>query len=184
MEPKLAYLEKRLSLNQSELRKMVITSPTLFNLSIDNNMEPKLTYLQKQLDIDAMELRELVVRSPQVLSYNLFDNLTPKMQYLEKRFSMSPAEVRSFLCRSPAFIGYDIDKNLDPTIAFFESLLGPERALSMIVSSIGLLKASLTKRLIPRRDRMIEAGIEFNEVTVRALCTMTDDRFDVWFSKK
>jgi hypothetical protein len=106
------------------------------------------------------------------------------MDYLEERLSISPSEVRLLLLRNPQLIGLDIKKNLDPTIDFFEGLLGPERARPFLVVKSYLLKNSLANRLIPRRDRMMELGMEIDdEATVYKLCMKTNIQFDAWLQE-
>jgi hypothetical protein len=181
MEPKLAYFERRFVLTPDELRTMIMRIPLLFGLSIDDNLEPKLAYLETRLSLTPEEVRSMILKNPVLLSFNIVDNLDPKLQYLETRFSLSPTEARSLLLRRVFFFaGADIDKNLEPTISFFESILGAE-VLPLLVKHPVLLNYSLANRLIPRSDRMVKAGMAFDQLHVRrCMCDMTDLDFDAW----
>ena len=87
-------------------------------------------------------------------------------------------DVRLLLLKNPILVGLDITKNLDPSITFFDDILGPELARPILSRNGRLMMTSLANRLIPRRDKMIEAGIEFNETTVAQLCMNTNVQFD------
>jgi len=47
-----------------------------------------------------------------------------------------------------------------------------------------LLSASISKRLIPRRERMIAAGVSFSKPTTRIMCGFSNDKFDDWIYRK
>ena len=79
-----------------------------------------------------------------------------------------------------SLLTFDIDNNIEPTIKFFESLLGPEDGLSLICSSPSILGGSLSKRFIPRRERMIDYGVSFTKKTASHMRFLANDNFDGW----
>jgi hypothetical protein len=178
----MANIERLPTLQLGDLREMILRSPAvLFDLSVNINIEAKIAHLQKKLKIDDEELRSLVKRWPIVFSMSMFENLEPKMEYLEKRFALSSDEVRSFLLKNPPFIDLDTTNKLDPMIAFVANLLGgPREALTFLEPHYLKLDFSLKNRLIPRRDRMVKVGIEFNALNLSYMFRKSNDDFNVW----
>jgi hypothetical protein len=92
--PNMDFLRgERLKLSHAELRKMVLTSPALFNYNIDNNMEPKLAYLEKRLSLNQSELRKMIITLPPLFGINIDDNMEPKLAYLEERLLLNQSEL-------------------------------------------------------------------------------------------
>jgi hypothetical protein len=72
---------------------------------------------------------------------------------------------------------------MEPKVAFFESLLGSKQAILLLLHQPTLLTTSLTKRLIPRSDRMTEVGMQFKDMSVTYMCIKTDVLFDEYLMK-
>jgi hypothetical protein len=185
LKPKIAYLEDRLGLNprSDKLRKLVVTMPTLLNYTTFD-IHPKLACLENQLHLNADGLRYLIIGMPQLLSYDINGKLVSLIQYLENRLSMHPTDVRQLLTTNPAFMNTDIDKNLSPTIDFVEDLLGRDQGRPLIARNLKTINWGLASRLPQRKERMIEAGKQFNDESVLIMCMKSDDQFDRWLTGK
>ena len=142
-------------------------------------MEPKLKYLETRLSYDPEQLRNFIVNSVVIFSPSI-ENIELKLKYFETRLSYSPEQALALLIDKTALYSCDIDRNLEPTICFFEKLLGPEEGLSLIIDNPNVLTSSLSKRLIPRRERMIAAGVSFSKPTARIMCGFSNDKFNDW----
>jgi tmRNA-binding protein len=115
LEPKLAYLQKRLVLNENELSKLVQSLPPALGLNIEENLEPKLEYLRKRLLLNEKELRRLVQKLPQVFSSSIEINLEPTIEFFEDLIGVSDA--KGFLMKDPSVIGRSLEKRLKPRLA-------------------------------------------------------------------
>ena len=178
-DPSMEFLRTRLALSTPELRKMVLALPQVFSYSVENNMEPKLEYLEKRLSLDPDQLRNFIVTSSAVFAFKI-ESMERNMKYFETRFSFTKEEVLSLLSTQTSLMAYDIETNIEPTIDFFESLLGSEQGLALIKWHPALLGASLSKRLIPRRERMISVGVVFDDMNAKRMCYKTNDQFEKW----
>jgi hypothetical protein len=78
-EPKLAWLQERLSLGDKSLSKLVQSKPHVLGCSIEDNFGPKLAWHQGRLDVDDKSLSKLVQKLPSVLGCSLEENLQPKL---------------------------------------------------------------------------------------------------------
>ena len=62
-------LEARLSLNEVEIKKVVLRHPSVLGYSIEENVLPSLAALQSRLQLSEAELKKVVLSLPTVLSY-------------------------------------------------------------------------------------------------------------------
>jgi ferric-dicitrate binding protein FerR (iron transport regulator) len=85
MEPKLAWFQERLSLDDKSLSKLVQKSASVFNRGIDETLEPKLAWLQDRLRLDNKSLSKLVQFYPSVFNCSIQKNLEPKLTWLQER---------------------------------------------------------------------------------------------------
>jgi hypothetical protein len=65
LEPKLAWLQKRLNLGDKSLSKLVKRRPSVLGYSIEENMEPELKWL------DNKTISLLIQRMPQLLHLSI-----------------------------------------------------------------------------------------------------------------
>jgi hypothetical protein len=177
--PILGFLKNRLSLEHDDVRAMILRQSAFLNVNVDD-LEPKLTFLEKRLDLNHYELRKIALTSPVILGLSVDTQLEPTLAYLETKLSLNQDELRRVIVRIPSTFAYDVTTNLDPRISFFETILGPSTAKRVLLNNARLIDTNLSNRLEPRRERMKEEGIEFNESTVKAMCTKNNHQFDDW----
>ena len=60
-----------LSLDEEQLKKVVLLLPVVFSVGNKDNLEPKLDYLQKRLSLDEEQLKKVVLRLPSVFSLGI-----------------------------------------------------------------------------------------------------------------
>merc|ERR1719399_1381442 len=59
--PKLDWPQRRLGLDEAQLKKVVLLNPSLLSKSIEDNLAPTLDWLQARLDLDDEQLRKMIV---------------------------------------------------------------------------------------------------------------------------
>ncbi|CAM9281964.1 unnamed protein product [Discosporangium mesarthrocarpum] len=67
-----------------EVRKMIVAFPTLFNLSIEDNVVPKLTFFREGLGGNKDEVCAAVVKTPAILGYSMTGRLSPRLCVIKK----------------------------------------------------------------------------------------------------
>ena len=81
VEPKLQWLQRRLDLDEAQLRKIVRLDPSLLNKSVEENLEPKLYFFERELLRGSRaELRDWVVKKSPCLSYSLTNRYRPRLE--------------------------------------------------------------------------------------------------------
>jgi hypothetical protein len=80
----ISCLQERLDMDDKSLSKLVQGAPSVFGMSVEENLEPKLSWLQERLDMDVESHSKFVTRSPSVLSYSIEENLEPKLAWLQE----------------------------------------------------------------------------------------------------
>jgi hypothetical protein len=76
---RVAWLQKRLVLEDDGLSKLVQMLPAVLGCSIGNNLEPKLAWIEARLELDDLGISKLVKTPPSVLGSSIEDNLEPKL---------------------------------------------------------------------------------------------------------
>ena len=183
------FLVTRLQLNEGELRKMVLTMPSLLGHNIDT-LESKIAFLTTRLLLDETQLRKMVLTMPSLLGHNI-DTLESKMAFLTTRLLLDETQLRKMVLAMPQLFGYNIESNIEPTISFFEETMGLEAARNFIISFALCLSYSLSKRLIPRFDRLLQShkttpsasDLVLEKTTSGNICRLTNDKFDAWMGR-
>ena len=170
-------LQKRLSLSEAELKKVVVSTPPVLGYNFKDNVEPSLAKLQNRLDLSEAELKKVVVKLPPVLGYSFEENVEPSLTKLQKRLGLSEAELKKVVLSLPSVIGCSFEKNLEPKLDFLQAELGLslEEIRGRVVACPTLLGYSLTKRYKPRLiacDR-----INADSMLVLKSVTLTDVNF-------
>ena len=88
----MAWLQKRLVLDDKSVSKLVQRQPSVLSLSIEDNLEPTLSWLQDRLSLDDKSLSKLVRTQPTVLGYSIEVNLAPRLAWLQERLDLDDCE--------------------------------------------------------------------------------------------
>jgi hypothetical protein len=80
MVPTLDWLQSRLDLNETELKQVIVTFPSLFGFSVEGNMEPKLGFFEEELGLSPSEVRASIVSAPARLGYSLKTRYRPRLE--------------------------------------------------------------------------------------------------------
>ena len=176
--PKLAWPQRRLGLDEAQLKKVVLLNPSLLSKSIEDNLAPTLDWLQARLDLDDEQLRKMIVALPALLGYSVEDNVEPKLQWLQRRLDLDEAQLRKIVRLDPSLLNKSVEENLEPKLYFFErELLRGSRAelRDWVVKKSPCLSYSLTNRYRPRLEACRAAGVDAKRVLSYA--TNSDEIF-------
>ena len=72
--------QRHLDLDAAQLKKMVVTSPSLLYLSVEDNMERKLQFLAREIGLSRAEVRDLVVKDSSMLARSLASRYRPRLE--------------------------------------------------------------------------------------------------------
>jgi len=114
MDPKLDYVQKRLSLDENDLKKVVMRFPQIFTLGVEGTLEPKLKYLQERLSVDEEELSYMIRRMPALFGYKIDLNLEPTIKFYEDLVGVETT--KKLILGRPALVTYSLEKRLKPRL--------------------------------------------------------------------
>jgi mTERF domain-containing protein len=101
---KLEPLQTVLDLNAAELKKNVLTLPSLPSLNHDSLVAEKLDPLQARLELTNAELKKIVLRLPAVLGLN-HDSLVTKLGLQQKCLGKTDVEFRDAVLVEASALG-------------------------------------------------------------------------------
>jgi hypothetical protein len=130
LEPRLIWLQERLTLDDKSLSKLVQTLPQVLNLSMNDNLEPKLIWLQERLSLDDKSLSELVQKQPPLLGCNIATNLEPTIKFFEDCVG-SKSAIQCIANNPHLLITYSLENRLKPRLVEWQ-----EAGISMDTGTI------------------------------------------------
>ena len=80
MESNCAWLQRRLGLDKTQLARVVVASPPLLYLSVDDNLAPKLEFFAREIGLSRGELRDWVVKNSSTLGRSLANRYRPRLE--------------------------------------------------------------------------------------------------------
>ena len=94
LENTMDWLQARLNLNKSQLRKIVERQPNILACSIEDNLEPTIDAIQSSLKLSDKELTKLVVRTPNLLTQNMSaENIKQRLSLLREILDLPEGDV-------------------------------------------------------------------------------------------
>jgi hypothetical protein len=130
------WLRSRLDLDDSGLKKMVLTFPQMLGCSVEANLEPTLGWFQTRLDLGDAQLSKLVVRFPILLGLSVEDNLAPTLEWLQARLELDDVQLKKIVVTFPSLLGLSVEDNLAPKLEWLQRRLD--------LDDLGLRKLVLT----------------------------------------
>ena len=109
-------LQSRLALSDEELRKVLLTLPSVLGLSFETNVSPSLDALQSRLALSDAQLKRVVLLLPTVLGYSFESNISPKLDYLQSALALPLDALRDRVVRFPPLLGYSHTQRFQPRI--------------------------------------------------------------------
>ena len=157
------WLQSSFDLSDAELKKVVLTCPSLLGYSVEKNMAPKLEWLQNYLDLDEGQLRKIVLRQPTLFGRNM----APKLEWLQRRLDLDNAQLKKMVMMSPPLLSLSIEDKIEPNLDWLQTRLdldAPELR-KMVLSHPPLLQYSVEGNLEPKLNFLEEElGLPVSEV--------------------
>jgi hypothetical protein len=123
LEPKLVWLQERLSLDDKSLSKLVQRLPAVLGLSIEDNLEPKLSWLQERLELDCKSLCSVIQLLPSLLGMGIETNIDPTIEFYEDCVGSNAAI--QMIAKNPRILGSSLEKRLKPRLAQVQEAVIP-----------------------------------------------------------
>jgi len=155
LEPKLNYLQRKLSLDDdTSLRKFVLTCPSVLACSIEENIEVKLDWLQERLILDEKRLTKLIISFPNVITISIHDNIEPTLDWLQHRLSLTNEQLSKVIQKRPSILSLSITDNIEPTLDWLQQRLQlNDTALSKLIQQMPpILGLSMSDNIEPKLD--------------------------------
>ena len=151
VEPKLAWLQTRLGLDEAQLRKIVVRHPALLLRSVES-MESNCDWLQTRLGLDEAHLRKMVLRLPPLLYLSVEENLAPTLEWLQRRLDLDDAGLRKVVLQLPPVLGYSVEDNMAPKLDWLQTRLDLDDAglRKLVLTLPGLLGYSVEANMAPK----------------------------------
>ncbi len=175
------FLVRALDLSKSELRSLVLDSPSILGYSLAN-LSRKLSFFVNTLGYVADDnyfegmdrVRNLLVGTPKLLLAAVDTGLEPRFQFLHNEIEFSLEELQRIYEMNPRLLMYSLDENLREKIVFFFILqlhIEPENVRKVLLSFPQIMDYNLDNHLKPIADYYISdlrfSATEFGSIVTR-----------------
>lgn len=198
------YFLNDLDYSVHEFRAILLKFPRLLTHSL-RKMKHVVGYLRYELGLDAAGVKRVLYQAPQIFGLNTEENLKPKVEFLQqfvteetdssgnkdKEDEEEQQQVtRRLILGMPTVLNLSVGANLRPKLEYLKNaLVLPEQHYTSpgadgkslretLLSAPALLGYSLDKRIRPRMEKIIDAGIPAASITTGI--TMTEAKFQKW----
>jgi len=168
----IGYLRFELNLSATQVKRVIYQSPQVIGLNTDSTLKGKVGFLQESLGLSSSplkrELQKVVSGMPTLLVLSSEKNLQPKISFLLNAMQKGLKLKRE----------HDLDsfrsvlRNSDDADAARDLLR------SAVLRSPTLLGYSLEKRIQPRMEAILDAGVDPTSITIGI--SMKEDKFLEW----
>jgi mTERF domain-containing protein len=162
------YFRYELGLEASQVKRVLYQAPQIMGLS-DVNLRGKVEFIRGAFALDDMELRQVLAAVPTLLVCGVEPNLQPKLDYLRGVFD-NYHESRGDMI--------DLDDN-DESI--HSATNGSALLRQTFLKLPTLLIYSLERRIRPRLEQIVQAGVSPHKITVGI--PMKQDKFETWLQR-
>ena len=183
LKPIAEYYMADLGFSASELGSIVTRFPRLFSYSLFK-IKHVTGFLRFELGLDANQVKRVIFQSPQIVGLDTEGNLKQKLDLLQTRLSLTGHELGLVLSKMPTLMNLGIDNNLLPKLQYLEQVVNDvidsDDVKSMVLKQPTLLGYSLKKRIRPRMEKIVSAGLSADKVTVGI--SMSENKFLEWLA--
>ena len=169
-------------MSPSEFRSIFLKYPRLMTNSM-KKIKQVLGYLRFELGLSGSETKRIVYQAPQVIGLNR-TNLEAKVKFLQLTYGLSETELRRVIAGMPTLLTLSVDNNLRLKADFLRQSFNNNSTLlrGAVVKLPTLLGYSLDKRIAPRLQSILSAGVCPSSITVAV--PMKELDFEGWLERR
>lgn len=145
LQPRVEFLRNALSLNKSNLGKLISRHPQVLTCTEDM-MQQRVDFLMSRAGVTAKDLGKVVVAHPQVLHYKL-DSMLERLDYLSS-VGMNQEQIAHAVSRFPQIFSLSVTTNMAPKWHYLVEHLGGD--VHALCSYPGYFSLSLNNRIVMR----------------------------------
>lgn len=176
-KPIAEYYITELGFSNSELGSIVTRFPRLFSYSLFK-LKHVTGFLRFELGLDATQVKRVIFQAPQIVGLDTEGTLKKKLDLLQTRLSLTSNELGLVVSKMPTLMNLGTENNLLSKIKYLERVENHDAVKTMILKQPTLLGYSLEKRIRPRMEKILTAGLSADKVTVGI--SMTESKFQGW----
>eukprot|EP00797_Seminavis_robusta_P011379 Sro185_g080310.1 mitochondrial transcription termination (525) ;mRNA; r:39334-40908 len=175
------FLRYQMGFDADGVRRVLYQAPQVLGLDAEQNLTPKVIFLQRailgysscQTESDAQEdpdramkmTRKVILGLPTILNLSVEKNLAPKLDYL-----------RTMLASEASVLQQQQQEEDQQTTSIYNPL--QQLVQETLLRMPALLGYSLEKRIRPRMQRILDAGLPPSSITIGI--SMTEANFQKW----
>jgi hypothetical protein len=121
---------------QRILGKLIMSHPSLMNLSVERNLKPRMKFLVERCELRKSDAATLIKASPGILGLSVEENLRPTLEFLSALLDNDTAMLRKCVVGHSQLLALSL-KNLQAKVNYFDAIDGKDSS-DMSSSSLSL----------------------------------------------
>jgi len=117
LETKIDWLQAKLNVDKTQLRKIIKRNPMTLTCSIEDNLKPTVDSIQSRLELSDEELTKMIVRRPDILLHNFSDKkMSARIALLQEMLRIEEgdtARLRIVVMAFPAILYWPEDSMME-----------------------------------------------------------------------
>lgn len=182
--PTTQYFVKGLDFSPAEFRNILLKFPRLFSHSL-RKIKYAVGYFRFELGMSALQVKKVLYRAPTILGLNTDANIKGKVEFLRQSLRLTDSELQTVLAAMPSLLILSSDGNIQPKLDYLNQILHGDETTELrdaVVRLPTLLGYSFEKRIRPRVEAILEAGLDPSCITIGI--PMKEQDFVVWLERR
>lgn len=183
--PTTLYFVKDLDFSPAEFRNMLLKFPRILTHSL-RKIKYTVGYFRFELGMSASQVKNVLYRAPSILGLNTDTNIKGKVAFLQRALGLNDTQLHTVIAAMPSLLLLNSECNLQPKLDYLNAALQSQSTTTTTAATLGdtvvrsptLLGYSFEKRIRPRVEAILEAGLDPSCITIGI--PKKQDDFDSW----
>lgn len=152
VEDRIRYIRKKLKLNKSELKTVLLGCPDCFHEQFESDFEASTSFLDDELGISIAQVRLWALDFPMFVSIATKEKLESVLGFFKRRLEFKSVHLVNALKREPRLVAGEIDKYLKTKTWIVKYGLSNEQGKAMLRENPEILLYDLQNMIIKVLD--------------------------------
>ena len=165
------WLLNFLGSSKSKTAQVCQNRPQLLTVSTEL-LQNKVDWYRDRLSLTDEEIHKVVAQYPTLFAPSIEDGkMDKKLCHVQQLFEINDEELKELFLSRPELVALSAEKNIQPKLELYGSLIGKERARTLVVESPNILLGSMKRCIKPRLEEVDKAYeyVKWSETLLRRL---------------
>lgn len=150
---------------EPEIKKLLVSFPQIFGVSLEHNIQPMITYLTQEIDLSQNDLKKVFMKCPPLFGTRISAVRTKLDFLIQSGFDLKT--IRALTKRFPLFLRSSLKDNIQPIIELLLEYCTKQTVCEIFYKCPQCLCCSYDREILPKFHFFVQMG--YDEVDLRIL---------------